>query len=1487
MGKKTEHQVRQWAGPQGALGVHIRREVKKTLGAYRAQPRLVDEHANIEDDTVRGGYAHRQLLELVQNSADALANAQHGGRIDVRLVGDYLYCADDGKPIDEKGVDALMASKISPKRGTNEIGRFGVGFKSVLGLTDAPEFFSQGGSFRFQRGRSEGLIRAVVPGRPHYPALRTPEPMDPREYADEDKRLQKLMKWATNIVRLKLKDGAAEDLVQQLHGFDPEFLLFVPHVRQLRLRAAFEDTESAINRTLKLAHNDGVYLLADDENTSKWKIFRTECALSAEARADRRATDDAGEVPLWWGAPLDGLSNPGYFWAFFPTKTASLVAGILNAPWKTNEDRQNLLEGPYNDELIKAAATLVVQGLPGLAAQDDPARHLDALPRRQEAGDTKQAELLRGCLFSELAQREIVPDQDGVLCLPEAIGYPPKELAPDDDAMKMWAAYAGRPADWLHPKAMTRNRLAKIDQLFESAAPRASVAQWLEALFENKSGAAELDAAKVAIRIAASIHANSKRMSTWDWGNIVLTAAGERVDPDPEHLFLPDGDPDPMDIEAAASFVHADLAADPETHKALETLGVAPPNSKDTFRRMARRVYSGDEDLPDALHEQFWIASRRLSAGAALDLLRAGAQSDCCDPWQPTLRVRTLAGTWRSPYAVLLPGAIVPGDGSRDAGAAVDVHFHAQDEEILTAVGVTDLPAAGRELSWESAFVRFFNLCVDKYQEQDDLPRTPRRELLRFKSTKGVGPLDVMEVLSDEGRQLFTERLLSLDDTYDWWTMRHTGVNSNYPETTCWPLQFYMLQGYGRINVGGAVVPLADAFGSRPRNPAARDAVLRHPRAAEIKEAFDIAEPEPEFIRESDPTPLADVWPGLAERLPAGARSRRLIRCERILAAGQERDCLLHDDDIYLAYGTDEDELRQLQLVSEALALELPGHDLEAALEPVTSAKTEALREAVREQAGDAERLLTAVGAAGLQDCLPASLHAYLAASPGGDDSPRGIESARAAIAIYDNFALERCRRSLARLDPPQQWAGSSRAVEFVQSLGFSARWAGERNKKRPPFIEVEGPYELPPLHGYQKTIVANIRRMLSGEDGGARRGMVSMPTGSGKTRVAVQAIVAAMRAGRLGGGVIWVADRGELCEQAVEAWRQVWSNIGSHAPLRISRMWGGQPQPLPTNEPHVVVATIQTLISRLERQGDASRFLLDSELVVFDEAHRSVAPSFTSVMQEIGMTRRQEEDEPFLIGLTATPYRGYNEDETRWLANRYGKNRLDHGAFKSDDPQDVVIELQEMEVLAQADEEVIEGGTFRLEEDELDEMAKFAGGAAEAEQGASLAWLPQSAENRIAHDAERTGRIIEACQKPIAAGWPTLIFATSVEHAEVLAALLDRSGVKARPVSAYTEAALRRRAVEEFRRGDLKALVNYGVFREGFDAPKTRAIVVARPVYSPNLYFQMIGRGLRGPKNGGDARCLILNVRDNIENYERALAFSELDWLWAKRRGR
>ena len=529
-------------------------------------------------------------------------------------------------------------------------------------------------------------------------------------------------------------------------------------------------------------------------------------------------------------------------------------------------------------------------------------------------------------------------------------------------------------------------------------------------------------------------------------------------------------------------------------------------------------------------------------------------------------------------------------------------------------------------------------------------------------------------------------------------------------------------------------------------------------------------------------------------------------------------------------------------------------------------------RAAVREYSTDAERILKAVGEEALRQGLPASLLAVLE-SDGVELS--GAQVAEAAIATYHTDALRHYRRALSRLDPPRRWAGSERVVDFVRSLGFSTEWAGERKKNRDPYLEVEGPYSLPNLHDYQLTIAQNVRSMLRNDngDGAERRGMISMPTGSGKTRVAVQAIVEAMRDDNFRGGVLWVADRDELCEQAVESWRQVWSSIGVQgARLRISRMWGGQMRPLATSELHVIVATIQTLNARLSDQGGEYDFLSDFKLVVFDEAHRSIAPTFTSVMQDLGLTRFQRGHEPFLLGLTATPYRGQDESETERLVRRYGSNRFDAGAFSSDDPQAVIQELQDMGVLAQADHQTIKGETFSADMFSPQEL----------EQAQSLPWLPPRVEERIAQSVERTRRIVEAYEAHVDPDWPALVFATSVEHAKTLAALLTSKGIRSRAVSGETETAARRRMVEEFRCGEIRALVNYGVFREGFDAPKTRAIIVARPVYSPNLYFQMIGRGLRGPKNGGDERCLVLNIQDNIENFQRALAFSELDWLWS-----
>ena len=1088
-----------WAGPGEALGRHVAELSRSTLAAYREQPKLVREHANQESDTAQGGYRHRQLFELVQNSADALlpvsatgAEAAHaspahgggamsglagvvdgeaspahcGGRIEVWLVDDCLYCADDGSPIDEHGMTALMFSHMSPKRSTSQIGTFGLGFKSLLGVSDAPEFLSRSGSFRFDSNRSHERIREVVPDAPQYPVLRLADPIDPAGCLDNDLG-HELMDWASNIVRLPLKPGAYNDLHRQMSEFPAEFLLFVKHVKKLKLT----DDSPVLNRVLELASVDDAWRLCADGSETSWKLFDRRWGLSPDASADRRHGESQDEVTLRWAAPLDRLDQPGKFWAFFPTETASLAAGILNAAWKTNEDRQNLLPGPYNDELICAAADLISDALPRLATDADPARHLDALPRRHEAGDTWQADRLRERLFSTIQQRAILPDQDGRLRRRDEISYAPSKLASSPrqtaEVLDMWASQEDRPADWIHHRALTPTRMAKVDRLFDAVsgrrraraeAPRASVAEWLEALVGAAPPSGAVEASKTAIRIAALV--DRRRLAPNDLGDIVLTASNTWKSPDPDHLFLPYDTATVGSSMDPHSRVHPRLTSEREVLSALRKLGLREPSSSSRFKQIAEQVLQGSGRAADDDLRAFWMASRDLSVQEALDVIKQYGDRPPRSEFLGLL-VQTVSGAWMPPNWVLLPGSIIPSDRSRDPDATVDMNFHELDLELLTELGLTSEPQSGRDLSDETCFGSYRDACERQYRELD-LRSRPQHGKLDFTEHTGVGPLQVLMVLSGSGRASYTDALLMADACYEPLVMWHTGSNrETYPKEKFDSLAVHMIREHGRIRTSEGIVPFADALGEKPANTDALLCLLRHPKADKIARAFELADPEPEFFGEHDPVPLVDVWPGLKDRLDADQRSLRLVRCDRVRVGYQDRDCFLDGPDIYLVRSAHEDEARELQIVAQQLGLALRRQTAEEICERRTPAEIEERRARVRRHATDAQRLLDAVGERTIQSGLPDSL---LEALTSDGRTLTGADIAEAAIAIHHSDALRQFKHALMHLGPPKQWAGSGRAVDFVRSLGFSEVWAGARDRRRPPYMEVDGPVSLPPL---------------------------------------------------------------------------------------------------------------------------------------------------------------------------------------------------------------------------------------------------------------------------------------------------------------------------------------------------------------------------------------------------------------------------------------
>ncbi|WP_172835258.1 DEAD/DEAH box helicase [Mycobacterium gordonae] len=522
----------------------------------------------------------------------------------------------------------------------------------------------------------------------------------------------------------------------------------------------------------------------------------------------------------------------------------------------------------------------------------------------------------------------------------------------------------------------------------------------------------------------------------------------------------------------------------------------------------------------------------------------------------------------------------------------------------------------------------------------------------------------------------------------------------------------------------------------------------------------------------------------------------------------------------------------------------------------------------IRNAPTDAERLLLLAGEERLKTLIPRDALSYLVNQ--GTVEPHGLDLAALCVIMLGVRALERA----CKVDPqglpdavPSSWAGSFHTRKWVKSLGFGEEWAGQKARRRnKPTEYVDGPTQLEGLHDYQQVVSKRLLDLLIGR--GHRRGIVSLPTGAGKTRVAVQTIIEAIRDGRLDGNasetpfsgpILWLADGEELCEQAIDAWSYLWRAVGRQdTQLILSRFWSSYEMEEEAAGVQVVVATWQKILMRAV-DNESFAWLAEAPIVIIDEAHGAYTPSYTRILEWLGRGTR-ERDKP-LIGLTATPFRGRRDSaETERLLRRFDDNRLDEGVFGEENPQ---IRLQRDRVLARAHLEIIGGVSIDLTERELEEFK-------------SKGWLSKSAESRLGRDEDRTRTIVESVMsKP--PEWQIVVFAASVESAQTLATLLTLQGRPAASIDQDTNPEDRRVAIERFKAGELKVLTNYAVLSQGFDAPKTDAVYITRPTSSEVRYQQMVGRGLRGPKNGGTEDVLIVNMLDNIVEFGDSIVYQSV----------
>ncbi len=368
-----------------------------------------------------------------------------------------------------------------------------------------------------------------------------------------------------------------------------------------------------------------------------------------------------------------------------------------------------------------------------------------------------------------------------------------------------------------------------------------------------------------------------------------------------------------------------------------------------------------------------------------------------------------------------------------------------------------------------------------------------------------------------------------------------------------------------------------------------------------------------------------------------------------------------------------------------------------------------------------------------------------------------------------------------------------------------------------------------------------------------SRRFLIQMPTGSGKTRTAMEVIVSELNKNPRK-SIIWLANSEELYEQAIQCFKEIWMHLGQYD-IDIIRMWGRNQILIPSNG-GFIVAGFQKLHQAFQRNPLLAPGLSENLiLLVIDEAHQIVAPTYLNVV------RLLKKNNPSLkiIGLTATPGRGdINNSETYELINFFYGERVE---IQVEDCS-VFNYLKKEGILASVKKDPLLTD-FVLTDDEIKRISQSED-------------FPKEILERISKDEARNVEILKKMIYEYNEGKKILFFATSIFHSKLICSILNLLNVKAEHLDATTKDDRRKTIIQEFKDGNLNILCNFGILTTGFDAPKVDVVFIARPTKSLVLYSQMVGRGLRGPAIGGTTVCKVIDVFDNYINYPNLSAVYE-----------
>lgn len=340
-------------------------------------------------------------------------------------------------------------------------------------------------------------------------------------------------------------------------------------------------------------------------------------------------------------------------------------------------------------------------------------------------------------------------------------------------------------------------------------------------------------------------------------------------------------------------------------------------------------------------------------------------------------------------------------------------------------------------------------------------------------------------------------------------------------------------------------------------------------------------------------------------------------------------------------------------------------------------------------------------------------------------------------------------------------------------------------------------------LRNYQETGVEEIRKAYRI---GKRAPLYVLPTGGGKTVVFTY----------IAASVVSKSKRALILVHRQELLRQTSSKLSdfgvSHGLIQAGFT--------PNRFAHVQVASVQSLVNRLDRYG------APPDIIIIDEAHHALASTWQKIFNAFPNARH--------LGVTATPIRG----DGTGLGVECG------GLFDSLICGPSITTLIKEGFLVKP---VVYAPTERLD---LSSVHTRHGDYIKAELDIVVD-KPTITGNAVEHYAR------------LCPGEPAVSFCVSVNHAKHVAEQFRAAGFRSAFADGKMKDEDRKRTLNGLSDGSVQVLTTCDLISEGTDIPAIACAILLRPTQSVGLFIQQVGRALR-PADG-KTRALILDHVGNV----------------------